>query len=129
MKILFLGNSATYVHEIPQTLARLAEKQGHSLEIGQITPGGCELSKHADLSCDHGQSVLEEINKGYDIVILQDNGNCISSDEKRSACKNACALLADHARKTGAKVMIYVRPPYGYEKFGITPSEYARSVR
>ena len=123
MKILFIGNSATYVHEIPQTLAKLAKKLGHDVEAAQITPGGCELVKHADISCDHGQKVLDEINKGYDIVIFQDNGNCISSEEKRSACINACALLAERARKTGAKVMIYVRPPYGYEKFGYSPFE------
>ena len=68
MKILFLGNSATYVHEIPQTLAKLAKKLGHEVEIGQITPGGCELAKHADIMCEHGRFVNDEINKGYDIV-------------------------------------------------------------
>ena len=126
MKILFLGNSATYVHEIPQTLARLCEKLGYFVEIGQITPGGCELSKHADSETEHGQTVINEINNGYDIVVLQDNGNCISSEEKRSACKEACRILADRAKKTGAKVMIYVRPPYGYNKFGFEPVEMCR---
>ena len=126
MKILFLGNSATYVHEIPNTLAKLAADLGYEIEIGQITPGGCELAKHADIMCEHGRFVNDEINKGYDIVILQDNGNCISSEEKTNACINACASLIKKIKDSGAIPMIYVRPPYGYEKFGCTQMEMCR---
>lgn len=121
MKILFIGNSATFVHEIPQTLAKLAGNLGYDVDVAQMTPGGCELSRHADTSLEHGKAVYEEIANGYDIVILQDNGNCISNDEKRQACISASAALAQRIRECGAKTMIYVRPPYGYTKFGYTP--------
>ena len=63
MNLLFIGNSATYVNEIPQTLSRLAYEQGYSLQTSQFTPGGYTLAQHADLSTDHGQEVINEIKK------------------------------------------------------------------
>lgn len=127
MRLLFLGNSATYVHEIPQTLARLAAEVGCEIEIEQITPGGCTLAAHADGTTEHGQRVLREIARGYDLVILQDNGNCVSNEEKRAACVLACRVLAEAARESGARLCFYVRPPYGTEAFGRTPFEQCRA--
>ena len=119
MKFLFIGNSATHVNNIPQTLQRYAAKCGFEFEVAQITPGGCELAKHADTSTELGQRVLAEIAKGYDVVFLQENGSCMSSDEKREACFDASRRLIKAIRESGAEPMIYVRPPcfkdyYGY---------------
>lgn len=120
-KLLFIGNSATYVHDVPETLAKLATEAGFPTEAVKITKGGYTLSQHADSSSDHGKEVLDLIKQGFDVVFLQDNGNCIADDAKRSASKNACKTLDDAIKKTGAKTRIYVRPPYGYEKFGYSP--------
>jgi hypothetical protein len=98
MKFLFIGNSATYVHEIPQTFQRLAKKCGFSFEVEQITPSGCELAKHADTSTELGKRVFAEIAKGYDAVFLQENGSCMSSDEKRAACFDASRRLISAVR-------------------------------
>ena len=126
-KLLFLGNSATYVHEIPQTLRHLSEMLGYTLEVAQLTPGGYTLAQHADAESDHGRLVLQEIGKGYDIVFLQDNGNCIADGKHLMACQRACETLAGEIRKSGAQMWFYVRPPYGYEKFGRTPFEQCRA--
>ena len=120
MKFLFIGNSATYVHEIPQTFQRLAKKCGFLFEVEQITPGGCELAKHADTSTELGKRVFAEIAKGYDAVFLQENGSCMSSDEKRAACFDASRRLISAVRESGGEPFIYVRPPcfkdyYGYQ--------------
>lgn len=122
MKILFIGNSATYVHDIPETLARLAALAGYSVECKRVVKGGWRLSQHAGT----GSPALTEIEKGYDIVFLQDNGDCISSDSKREACIRACTELTEAAKKSGARVYYYVRPPYGYEAFGRSPIEQCR---
>lgn len=119
MKFLFIGNSATYVNDIPQTLQRLAKKCGFEFEVAQITPGGCELAMHADTSTELGQRVFAEIAKGYDAVFLQENGSCMSSEEKRAACFDASRRLIAAIRESGAEPIIYVRPPcfkdyYGY---------------
>ncbi len=126
MKILFIGNSATYVHNIPETLARLAAQAGYELETKRIVKGGYKLSQHADLDTEHGQLVRSEVEKKYDIAVLQDNGNCISSDEMRAACIRACHELTDAAQASGSRVYYYVRPPYGYEVWGRNPLEQCR---
>lgn len=118
MKILFVGNSATYVHEIPETLARLANEQGYNVKTESITRGGYMLSQYAE-----EQNVYDTIKKGFDIVVFQDNGNCVSSDEMREKCKNALEKMIKTAKESGANAYIYVRPPYGYSSFGYTPLE------
>ena len=69
------------------------------------------------------QGVFDEIKKDYDIVVLQDNGNCVSSDEMREKCRIACKKLINAIKETGASAFFYVRPPYGYSSFGLTPLE------
>jgi hypothetical protein len=122
MRILFIGNSATYVHDIPETLARLASEAGFPTETVRIVKGGWRLSQHAEA----GSRALAEIEKGYDLVVLQDNGNCIENDERRAASVAASEILCKAARERGAKVYFYVRPPYGYEAFGRSPVEQCR---
>lgn len=113
MRILFLGNSATYVHEIPKKLQRLSEKAGYDIETEQITPGSFYLRQHADETTDHGKRVLEEIKKGYDIVFLQENSTCITTDEKKEDCRRGAEKLALRIKESGATPAFYVRPPTG----------------
>ena len=122
MRILFIGNSATYVHDIPETLAKLASEAGFPTEAVRIVKGGWRLSQHAEA----GSRALAEIEKGYDLVVLQDNGNCVENDERRAASTSAIEILGKAARESGARVYYYVRPPYGYEAFGRSPVEQCR---
>ena len=117
-RLLFVGNSATYVHELPQMLRDLAAEVGFRIEVERLTPGGYTLAQHADASTEHGQRVLEKIREGFDVVFLQDNGNCVSDDEHRNNCCRACDILIREIRACGAEPWFYVRPPYGYEAFG-----------
>jgi len=118
LKLLFIGNSATYVNEIPQTLSRLAGKAGYDVEVNSLTSGGYTLAQHADSTTDHGKEVLKEIAKGYDIVILQEHSNCIESEEKRQKTFDACRVLDQAIRESGAKTYLYIRPPTGGTKAG-----------
>ncbi len=120
---LFIGNSATYVHEIPQTLSNLAKDAGYEIHVTVIAKGGYELSQHADADTEHGKRVLEEISRGYDIVFLQDNGNCIASEEKRKNALEACRKLVSEIRAANALPYLYVRPPYGKTAFDRSPLE------
>ena len=71
MKILFIGNSATSVNDVPNLLKRLAASAGKTVTVKAITKGGYTLAQHADETTDHGKGVYAEIAKGYDIVFLQ----------------------------------------------------------
>ena len=121
IRVLFVGNSATYVHDIPGTLAELAQKAGYNIECSSVVKGGATLAMHADASSPLGQKTLRAIEQGYDIVFIQDNGNCISSGEMRAKSKHAAETLNAKIRASGARMGIYVRPPYGYESFGCDP--------
>ena len=122
LRLLFIGNSATYVNDIPGTLSQLAEEAGYKIEHERLVKGGMVLSTYADPSGTYGQRALELIQKGFDVVFIQDNGNCIASDEMRAASQAACKTLSAAIHASGAKVGIYFRPPYGYESWGFEPA-------
>ena len=115
MRVLFIGNSATYMHDMPAAFARLS-----GAETDQLVKGGCVLSRYAD---ELGIRAGEMIRGGYDLVFLQDNGNCISSPEMRDKCISACRKLDRLIRESGARTAIYIRPPYGYTAHGHTHDE------
>ena len=126
-RLLFIGNSATYVHELPQMLSHLAGEVGYKIEVERLTPGGYTLAQHADASTEHGQRVLEKIREGFDMVFLQDNGNCVSDEAHQNDCRQACDALIGEIRKSGAEPWFYVRPPYGYEAFDRDPIAQCRA--
>lgn len=123
LRVLFIGNSATSVNNVPYTFLRLARNAGYNVEITSWTKGGYTLTQHADPTTDYGKTVYHEISREYDMVFIQDNGNCISSAAMREASKEACRALDKAIREAGSKTCIYVRPPYGYANFGYTPFE------
>lgn len=121
LRLLFIGNSATYVHDIPGTLARLAQQAGYSVEASSIVKGGAKLSYHADLTTEHGEKVLHTINDHYDIIFIQDNTRCIADETLSAESQGACLALGKAINASGAKAAIYFRPPWGYEKWGLDP--------
>ncbi len=112
-KLLFIGNSATYVHDIPATLASLCEKKGITVTQYQIVPGGYTLVQHSE-----NPQVYAEIAKGYDAVFIQENGNSMTSEAERKKSLEACKKIGEAVNKTGAKFCYYVRPPYGKDLAG-----------
>ncbi|MBQ5791512.1 MAG: hypothetical protein IIW19_02240, partial [Clostridia bacterium] len=113
-RFLFIGNSATYVHDLPATLAELCKEKGIAIHQKQIVPGGRMLEQHAA-----DTAVLEEIGKGYHAVFLQENGNAMTTPEARERSLAAVGKLSDAVRQSGAKLYFYVRPPYGINLAGL----------
>ena len=122
-KILFIGNSATYVNDIPHIVERFANSIGYNTKVKVITERGFELAQHADCDTSYGQKTFIEIQRGYDIVFLQEHSNCITSDKKRKQTKLACEVLNQAVCNSGGKTYIYVRPPSGKLYEGYTPLE------
>lgn len=118
MKLLFIGNSATHVHDIPNLFSSLAADAGIVIETEMLTVDGCDLYTHADASTEHGKSVLKKIGEGFDIVFLQEHGNCIASPEKAERSLDAMRRLAKAVEESGAELYYYVRPPYGIKNSG-----------
>ncbi len=68
IKVLFLGNSYTYVNDLPKIIEDIANKEGKKIIHESVTPGGCTLFQHVE-----SQNSLSKIRKGnWDYVILQE---------------------------------------------------------
>lgn len=66
-KVLFLGNSGTYVNNLPQITAEIAHSMGDTLIYDSNTPGGYSLQEHST-----NNTSLDNIMHGnWDFVILQ----------------------------------------------------------
>ena len=65
---LFIGNSYTYVNNLPELINQIAISKGNSLNYDNHTPGGSTLMQHASNS--NVQSLLNST--AWDFVILQE---------------------------------------------------------
>jgi hypothetical protein len=70
-RVLFLGNSYTYVNDLPITFARLAQSGGHSVEVGMVANGGETLSQHAAAADDAGKISSQR----WSYVVLQEQSD------------------------------------------------------
>jgi len=102
-KVCFLGNSYTYVNDMPGLVSSLATAEGNTLIKDQNTPGGYTLSGHST----NATSLAKITSNTWDYVVLQDQSQgpsfpygqvtvdvypkaVILSDSIRSA--NECAI-------------------------------------
>ena len=118
LKVLFVGNSATAVNNMPQMFARLSQEAGHDVTVDSLTWDGCTLARYADPDDAAGQALRAQLSGGYDIVFLQDNTNCISTEERREASKAAVKTIDELVKAAGGETYLYVRPPVEYANFG-----------
>ena len=112
--LLFIGNSATYVNDIPANLAKVCKEKGITITQKQIVPGGRTLEQHSN-----DPALFTEIAKGYDAVFIQENGNSIVSEAERAKSLKAIEKIGKAVHESGAKFYFYVRPPYGKDLAGI----------
>jgi len=100
--VLFVGNSLTYVGNLPAVLDGLASANGHRVQSDMIVEGGATLAQRvADGSVARA---LQE--KRYDYVVLQERGgDAICSSSKPDYCpaaEMALRSLTQLARQRGA---------------------------
>ena len=103
LKVLFIGNSYTYVNDLPGLLSGLAEAAGgRRIETAQHTPGGCSFQRHvAD------GKALEWIGRAkWDVVVLQEHsmGALTNPDGMQKFGRTLC----EAAQKQGAKTVYYL---------------------
>ena len=65
-RVLFIGNSLTYVNDLPGMLSAIAAQAGKTLVTTDVSEGGFALEDHF-----HAGHVQVEIAKGYQLVVLQ----------------------------------------------------------
>ena len=112
-EVLFIGNSLTYVHDIPSIIQDMIEADGVIMNYSQDTPGGSYLS-------DHEQMFDSLINKYYFThVILQ--GQSYEPINKYDTFIEYMVKYGEAAKARGAQVIAYQSWAYDRESYnGLT---------
>ncbi len=73
MNILFIGNSYTYVHNVPELFEKLAKENGKDVTVDSVTKGARKLYENLDPADEkHGEILALLSQKECDILILQE---------------------------------------------------------
>lgn len=92
VRVLFIGNSLTFYHDMPKMVAELARAAGERLLMHEReTPGGCTLEKH----WRDGKAMAKIRSREWDYVVLQDHSQ---------GPLNARDSMFEHGRKLDAEI-------------------------
>ena len=59
-KILFIGNSHTYYHDLPAWVALMAKEEGYECDVTMLAHGGWYLHQHVEESV---QEIMNSVNR------------------------------------------------------------------
>jgi len=103
MRVLFIGNSYTYVNDLPMVIADLAAaaREARPFKPDVVRVGGATLEGHIA-----GHDALPAIARGgWDAIVLQEQSTRPITDPDKM--RRDVKTLADAARKVNAKVVLY----------------------
>lgn len=96
--VLFVGNSLTYVGNLPAVLGAMARANGHTLQTDMIVKGGATLTDRVE----DGSVERALAQRHYDIVVLQERGFDFACGFGPAVCSNARASLKKLAQLSRA---------------------------
>lgn len=101
-RVLFIGNSLTYVNDLPRAYAAICAAAGRPVEVGMIAAGAATLTQHRN-----NPQVEEAIRTGrWNAVVLQDQSSRPAMDREGTVA-DAGAIGAS-IRKAGAVPVMYM---------------------
>lgn len=104
-RVLFVGNSLTYVGNVPAVFSALAESGGRRVTSDMIVEGGATLSQRV---ADH--TVAQALGRSqYTVLVLQERGGDLTCAFGPKSCvdsRNAIGVLSRMARSKGARVLL-----------------------
>ena len=126
LNILFIGNSFTFVNDLPKMLETLASDAGDKLSTASVLKGGAYLHQFADPDHELGQRLANIYpTKNWDFIVLQDQSfnPANNPDDFLESVKKLCEQMND-----GAKFLFYSTWAYRDQteklaKTGMTYSE------
>ena len=102
-KILFIGNSYTYYHDMPERIfAPMAKEKGYDFEVQALTHGGYKLEWFADPENEEGKRLRSVVEgRHYDCIVLQDHSLSTITDPAGvfGGIRSLKALLEDKTDK------------------------------
>jgi hypothetical protein len=117
-RILFIGNSYTYVNDLPGMFAKLARAGGYPVETGMAAEGGFTLADH--LNSPH---TLDELAASkWNFVVLQEQSEVPAIEQSRVASMYPAARsLVQKIELLGARPIFFMTWGHlnGAPEFGI----------
>jgi hypothetical protein len=114
VKMLFVGNSLTYVGNLPAVFDALGANNNRTIQSDMLVEGGATLTERvADQSVERALSA-----KAYDFVIFQERGGDIICGFGPESCENADIAMTELSKiaiKNNAKPVLlgtYQKPPH-----------------
>ena len=106
-RVLFVGNSYTYVNDLPRTFAQVAASLGVPSTVDMIAPGGFTLEQHSG----HPVTRQRIQSRAWDFVVLQEQSQRSAFDERQVAREVIPAAIAldslVHQSSPGARTVFY----------------------
>jgi hypothetical protein len=99
LRVLFVGNSYTYTHDLPQVVASVAATRGVEIVAGMLAEPNFAIEDH--LAQDRYADLLDQ---GWDWVVLQQGPS--SLPESRANLRLYSGRAADMARARGIRVAL-----------------------
>ena len=99
--VLFIGNSLTYVHDLPRTVEQLAELTGDTIRAAMLAKPDYALLDH--LADGLVQEILER--ERWDVVVMQQGSSALA--EGRSWLYQGVDRLAPLIRAAGGRPALY----------------------
>ncbi len=106
LQILFIGNSYTFVNEMPEVFAELAELGDHEVNVTMLAKAGFSLNDHAQ--DPETRKVLDS--QSWDYVILQEKSNLPILDKEEMA--QGIRQLNELTAAQGTKNILFM--PWAY---------------
>lgn len=103
VRILWIGNSYTYVNDLPKMVAELAKAGGQSPVVHEReTPGGCSLQKH----WKDGKALAKIQARKWDYVVLQDHS--LGPIQNPAELADFAKKFDAEVKKQGGKTLLYL---------------------
>ena len=104
-RVLFVGNSLTFSHDLPQVFAGLARAGGHPVAVDLAVQGGQTLAGHAA-----SPGTLQKLTgQRWDFVVLQEQSRIPAvPTQRRERMVPAARLLDEKVAESGADTVLFV---------------------
>ena len=103
LKVLFIGNSYTYVNDLPSLIVGLADAAGgRKIQTDQYVPGGYTLEQQAK----DKKAIAKIRERKWDIVVLQENS--LQPILNRESMQKYARVLDAESKRQGAKTVFYL---------------------
>ena len=122
LRVLFVGNSYTYVNDLPTMFSELSRSGGHKVEVSIVAEGGFTLAGHANSA-----KFVEALSSSqWDYVVLQEQSQIPSVEYSRvNMMYPAARNLVQQIRTVNAQPLFFSTWAHrdGYPEKGMTNYE------